>query len=80
MGTNFRTAIESLKFSFSCAYFQSSEDNIALADRWFDGLVNKDVDISKEIYSLSEVDFDRQVSSDVIRRSGIIFFFGFSGV
>lgn len=46
---------------------ESSEDNIALADRWFDGLVNKDVDISKEIYSLSEVDFDRQELRGLVR-------------
>ncbi|TMW99402.1 hypothetical protein EJD97_002651 [Solanum chilense] len=47
---------------------ESSEDNIALADRWFDGLVNKDVDISKEIYSLSEVDFDRQELRGLVRK------------
>ncbi|KAH0684136.1 hypothetical protein KY290_019453 [Solanum tuberosum] len=63
---------------------ESSEDDIVLADRWFDGLVNKDVDISKEIYSLSEVDFDRQVSSAAMRRSGVTYSFslhlGFAGV
>ncbi|KAL3340807.1 hypothetical protein AABB24_029113 [Solanum stoloniferum] len=47
---------------------ESSEDDIVLADRWFDGLVNKDVDISKEIYSLSEVDFDRQELRGLVRK------------
>ncbi|KAH0684135.1 UPF0307 protein PM0119 [Solanum tuberosum] len=47
---------------------ESSEDDIVLADRWFDGLVNKDVDISKEIYSLSEVDFDRQELRVLVRK------------
>ncbi|XP_055835737.1 uncharacterized protein LOC129904222 [Solanum dulcamara] len=47
---------------------ENSEDDIVLADRWFDGLVNKDVDISKEIYSLSEVDFDRQELRGLVRK------------
>nr|GMD89341.1 UPF0307 protein PM0119 [Ipomoea batatas] len=40
-----------------------NEQSIELADRWFDGLINKDVEVSNEIYSLREVEFDRQVSS-----------------
>ncbi|KAI3706098.1 hypothetical protein L1987_76353 [Smallanthus sonchifolius] len=35
-------------------------DHHDIATKWFDGLVNKDVDITNEIYSLSTVDFDRQ--------------------
>lgn len=35
---------------------------MAVVTRWFDGLINKDTDITNEIYSLREVDFDRQVS------------------
>ncbi|XP_057794854.1 uncharacterized protein LOC131011100 isoform X2 [Salvia miltiorrhiza] len=34
--------------------------NMAAVTRWFDGLINKDIDITNEIYSLREVDFDRQ--------------------
>ncbi|OIT19784.1 PREDICTED: uncharacterized protein LOC109221040 [Nicotiana attenuata] len=45
-----------------------SEDDTALADRWFDGLINKDVDITKEIYSLREVDFDRQELRGLVRK------------
>lgn len=33
---------------------------IERANRWFDGLINRDVDINKEIYSVHDVDFDRQ--------------------
>ncbi|CAN4123001.1 unnamed protein product [Withania somnifera] len=47
---------------------EDSEDGIVLADRWFDGLINKDIDISKEIYSLSEVDFDRQELHRLVRK------------
>ncbi|XP_059278972.1 uncharacterized protein LOC132033117 [Lycium ferocissimum] len=47
---------------------EDSEDVIVLVDRWFDGLINKDIDISKEIYSLSEVDFDRQELRGLVRK------------
>lgn len=32
-----------------------------MATRWFDGLINKDVDITNEVYSVRSVEFDRQV-------------------
>ncbi|KAL4557527.1 hypothetical protein LXL04_035708 [Taraxacum kok-saghyz] len=38
-----------------------------IATRWFDGLVNKDVDITNEIYSLNTVDFDRQELRKLVR-------------
>ncbi|MCD7457253.1 hypothetical protein HAX54_034642 [Datura stramonium] len=47
---------------------EDSEDDTVLVDRWFDGLINKDVHISKEIYSLSEVDFDRQELRGLVRK------------
>lgn len=43
--------------------YQGYGDYHDIATRWFDGLVNKDASITNEIYSLSSVDFDRQVSS-----------------
>lgn len=46
-----------------CSFLASQDyTNMAVVTRWFDGLVNKDLDITNEIYSLREVDFDRQVS------------------
>ncbi|PHU20972.1 hypothetical protein BC332_12123 [Capsicum chinense] len=45
-----------------------SEDVTVLVDRWFDGLINKDVNISKEIYSLTEFDFDRQELRILVRK------------
>ncbi|KAM3341649.1 hypothetical protein P3S68_026615 [Capsicum galapagoense] len=47
---------------------EDSEDVTVLVDRWFDGLINKDVNISKEIYSLTEFDFDRQELRILVRK------------
>lgn len=41
---------------------QESRYQIDAVTRWFNGLINKDIDITNEIYSLQDVDFDRQVS------------------
>ncbi|GJS37120.1 hypothetical protein Tco_0535502 [Tanacetum coccineum] len=38
-----------------------------IATKWFNGLVNKDADITSEIYSLSTVDFDRQELRKLVR-------------
>ncbi|KAI7734038.1 hypothetical protein M8C21_026555, partial [Ambrosia artemisiifolia] len=42
-------------------------DHHDIVTKWFDGLVNKDVDITNEIYSLSTVDFDRQELRKLVR-------------
>ncbi|GAB2228416.1 hypothetical protein Droror1_Dr00010254 [Drosera rotundifolia] len=42
--------------------------SIILADKWYDGLVNKDITISNEVYSLEAVDFDRQVLRKLVRK------------
>ncbi|KAK1431339.1 hypothetical protein QVD17_07796 [Tagetes erecta] len=42
-------------------------DHHDIATKWFDGLVNKDVDITNEIYSLSTVDYDRQELRKLVR-------------
>ncbi|PIA57306.1 hypothetical protein AQUCO_00600207v1 [Aquilegia coerulea] len=34
----------------------------AIASRWFDGLIDKDSDITNEVYSIHNVEFDRQVN------------------
>lgn len=36
--------------------------HIDVATRWFEGLINKDIQITNEVYSISNVEFDRQVS------------------
>lgn len=40
---------------------QDSPECINMTTRWFDGLINKDMDITKEVYSLRSVEFERQV-------------------
>lgn len=30
--------------------------------RWFEGLINKDIEVTNEVYSIQSVEFDRQVS------------------
>lgn len=47
---------------------QGSKDYLDVASRWFDGLINKDVDVTKEIYSLSSVEFDRQELRGLVRK------------
>lgn len=42
-------------------------DHHDIATRWFDGLVNKDINITNEIYSLSAVEFDRQELRKLVR-------------
>lgn len=34
-----------------------------IADRWFDGLLSKDISVTNEVYSVHSVEFDRQVLS-----------------
>lgn len=49
---------------------EAEEDstNMAVVTRWFDGLINKDIGITNEIYSLREVDFDRQELRKLVRK------------
>ncbi|KAK9161275.1 hypothetical protein Syun_007616 [Stephania yunnanensis] len=39
---------------------EGQSDYIDTASRWFEGLINKDVGITKEVYSIHNVEFDRQ--------------------
>lgn len=43
-------------------YMQQSQEFVNTANRWFDGLISKDIEITNEVFSASSVDFDRQVS------------------
>ncbi|BBG94812.1 hypothetical protein Prudu_003188 [Prunus dulcis] len=42
--------------------------HIDVATRWFDGLINKDVQITNEVYSISNVEFDRQELRKLVRQ------------
>ncbi|KAF7807144.1 UPF0307 protein PMI3641 family [Senna tora] len=47
---------------------EKSDWYVARATRWFDGLVNKDIHITNEVYSFQEVEFDRQELRKLVRR------------
>ncbi|CAA2958319.1 Hypothetical predicted protein [Olea europaea subsp. europaea] len=47
---------------------EDSEYNVDIAIRWFEGLVNKDIGITNEIYSLQGVEFDRQELRKLLRK------------
>ncbi|KAH9622475.1 hypothetical protein KSS87_017610 [Heliosperma pusillum] len=42
---------------------EDSGEHLLLANRWFDGFINKDIQISNEVYSVNNVEFDRQVGN-----------------
>lgn len=48
--------------------YEVSSDHIILANKWFDGLVNKDIQITNEVYSVDEVEFDRQELRRLVRK------------
>ncbi|XP_077246562.1 kinesin-like protein [Tasmannia lanceolata] len=45
-----------------------SHNSIDLATRWFDGLIDKDSSITNEVYSVHNVEFDRQELRKLVRR------------
>uniref|UniRef100_A0A7N0T089 Uncharacterized protein n=1 Tax=Kalanchoe fedtschenkoi TaxID=63787 RepID=A0A7N0T089_KALFE len=46
--------------------------HIETASRWFDGLVSKDLSITKEVYSISSVEFDRQELRKLVRNVQLV--------
>lgn len=46
---------------------EDSGEHVMLANKWFDGLMKKDIQTSNEIYSLDSVDFDRQELRKLVR-------------
>ncbi|GAB4852539.1 hypothetical protein Ancab_016753 [Ancistrocladus abbreviatus] len=47
---------------------EESHGFIALANKWYDGLLNKDIEITNEVYSGHGVEFDRQELRKLVRR------------
>lgn len=45
-----------------------SSDHLNLANKWYDGLINKDIQITNEVYSVDEVEFDRQELRRLVRK------------
>ncbi|KFK29735.1 hypothetical protein AALP_AA7G171800 [Arabis alpina] len=51
---------------------EEEEEYMAIAARWFDGLISQNVEISKEVYSLRSVDFDRQELRKLVREVQLV--------
>ncbi|XP_022766534.1 uncharacterized protein LOC111311419 [Durio zibethinus] len=45
-----------------------SQEFVNIANRWFDGLISKDIEITNEVYSVNSVDFDRQELRKLVRK------------
>ncbi|KAK6938962.1 Ribosome-associated, YjgA [Dillenia turbinata] len=45
-----------------------SQEQIEIAARWFDGLVNRDSGITNEVYSVHSIEFDRQELRKLVRK------------
>ncbi|KAK9748578.1 hypothetical protein RND81_02G068000 [Saponaria officinalis] len=46
---------------------EDSSDHIILATKWYGGFINKDIQISNEVYSIDSVEFDRQELRRLVR-------------
>ncbi|URE41164.1 serine carboxypeptidase-like [Musa troglodytarum] len=53
------------------ASVEVSENHAEIAAKWFDGLVDKDALITKEVYSIHNVEFDRQLSWNLFAHVGM---------
>lgn len=47
---------------------EESNTYIDIATRWSDGLINKDIDVTNEVYSVQSVEFDRQELRKLVRK------------
>lgn len=47
---------------------EESNTYIDIATRWSDGLINKDIDVTNEVYSVHSVEFDRQELRKLVRK------------
>ncbi|KAI4374922.1 hypothetical protein MLD38_012858 [Melastoma candidum] len=46
---------------------EDSSAHASIADRWFNGLIDNDVEITSEVYSIRYIDFDRQELRKLVR-------------
>ncbi|KAG7621599.1 hypothetical protein ISN44_As04g024890 [Arabidopsis suecica] len=51
---------------------EGSDEYTAMAARWFDGLISQNVELTKEVYSLQSVDFDRQELRKLVRKVQLV--------
>uniref|UniRef100_A0A0E0P6D4 Uncharacterized protein n=1 Tax=Oryza rufipogon TaxID=4529 RepID=A0A0E0P6D4_ORYRU len=46
---------------------EGDKEHIEIADRWFEGLLSKDISVTNEIYAIHNVEFDRQELRKLVR-------------
>ncbi|XP_039053274.1 UPF0307 protein SG0165-like [Hibiscus syriacus] len=46
----------------------TSQEFVNITNRWFEGLISKDIEITNEVFSVSSVDFDRQELRKLVRK------------
>ncbi|BAF14229.1 uncharacterized protein [Oryza sativa Japonica Group] len=50
-----------------CNEEEGDKEHIEIADRWFEGLLSKDISVTNEIYAIHNVEFDRQELRKLVR-------------
>ncbi|PWZ40894.1 hypothetical protein Zm00014a_042149 [Zea mays] len=48
---------------------EENQEYMKIADRWFDGLLCKDISVTNEVYSVHSVEFDRQELRKLVKRA-----------
>ncbi|EER94737.1 uncharacterized protein LOC8077093 [Sorghum bicolor] len=51
---------------------EDNQEYIKIADRWFDGLLCKDISVTNEVYSVHSVEFDRQELRKLVKRAHMV--------
>ncbi|WCJ35087.1 hypothetical protein M5689_016355 [Euphorbia peplus] len=47
---------------------EGSHEYVGMVNRWLDGLINKDIEVTNEVYAIRSVEFDRQELRRLVRR------------
>uniref|UniRef100_A0A0E0DBS5 PTBP1-like RNA recognition motif 2 domain-containing protein n=1 Tax=Oryza meridionalis TaxID=40149 RepID=A0A0E0DBS5_9ORYZ len=50
-----------------CNEEEGDKEHIEIADRWFEGLLSKDISVTNEVYAIHNVEFDRQELRKLVR-------------
>ncbi|XP_066387813.1 uncharacterized protein [Miscanthus floridulus] len=51
---------------------EDNQEYMKIADRWFDGLLCKDISVTNEVYSVHSVEFDRQELRKLVKRAHMV--------
>ncbi|XP_066347250.1 uncharacterized protein [Miscanthus floridulus] len=51
---------------------EDNQEYMKIADRWFEGLLRKDISVTNEVYSVHSVEFDRQELRKLVKRAHMV--------